>query len=52
MNQKKGWRPLPDIITIKESKIDSIILETKNKLKNVYERSGKSLYSYNVSSKK
>ena len=39
-------------IIIKESKIDSIILETKNKLKNVYERSGKSLYSYNVSSKK
>ena len=39
-------------IIIKENKIDSIMLETKNKLKNVCERSGKSLYSYNVSSKK
>ena len=39
-------------IIIKENKIDSIMLKTKNKLKNVYERSGKSLYSYNVSSKK
>ena len=39
-------------IVIKENKIDSIILETKNKLKNIYERSDKSLYSYNVSFKK
>tara|TARA_B100001029_G_C14615294_1_gene211201 strand:- start:27 stop:458 length:432 start_codon:yes stop_codon:yes gene_type:complete len=38
-------------IVIKENKIDSIMLETKNKLKNVYERSDKSLYSYNVSFK-
>ena len=39
-------------IVIKENKIDSIMLETKNKLKNIYERSDKSLYSYNVSFKK
>tara|TARA_Y100000996_G_scaffold268971_1_gene211753 strand:- start:1473 stop:2351 length:879 start_codon:yes stop_codon:yes gene_type:complete len=39
-------------IVIKENKIDSIMLETKKKLKNVYERSDKSLYSYNVSFKK
>ena len=39
-------------IVIKENKIDSIMLETKNKLKNVYERSDKSLYSHNVSFKK
>ena len=38
-------------IVIKENKIDSIMLETKKKLKNVYERSDKSLYSYNVSFK-
>ena len=39
-------------IVIKENKIDSIMLETKKKLKNIYERSDKSLYSYNVSFKK
>ena len=39
-------------IVIKENKIDSIMLETKKKLKNVYERSDKTLYSYNVSFKK
>jgi len=39
-------------IIIKENKINSVALETKNKLITVHKRSGKSLYSYNVSSKK
>ena len=31
MNQKKGWRPLPDIITIKESKIEGLgVFATKD----------------------
>ena len=39
-------------VVIKENKIDSVNPDTKNKLKNVHKRSDKSLYSYNVSSKK
>ena len=39
-------------IAIKENRIDSVMPSLRNKLKNIYKRSDKSLYSHNVSSKK
>ena len=39
-------------IAIKKNRIDSVMPSLRNKLKNIYKRSDKSLYSHNVSSKK